>query len=66
MLKTKEHYDLMAQFEKEFRGLRMDKEDKELWPKGRIYASGETDMIFDAYRRGYALGKSVDYTQSDK
>jgi hypothetical protein len=62
MLKTKEHYDLMAQFEREFKGMRLDKEDKELWHKGIIYQNGETNNLFDAFRRGYSLGKLVERT----
>lgn len=57
MLKDKEHYDLMAQFEREHSG-RMDKEDKEWWPRGAIYQDGHINQLFLAYRRGYAYSKS--------
>lgn len=58
MLGTQEHYDVMAMFEREFRGHRLDREEsKELWARGRIYQNGETNALFLAYRRGYALGK---------
>ncbi len=57
-LRSKEHYDLMAQFEREFSHLRLDKEPKELWPKGNIYCHGDANALFLAYRRGYALGKA--------
>lgn len=58
-LHTKEHYDLMAQFERTFQNERLDREtDKELWIKGRIYQSGETNKLFLAYRLGYAFGKA--------
>lgn len=59
MLKTQEHYDLMAQFETEFRGARFDKEPKELWCRGVIYQDGGVNALFLAYRRGYALGKAL-------
>lgn len=59
MLKSQEHIDLMAMFEREFRGERFDKEDKALWPKGRIYQSGQTNELFLAYRRGYAFGRAL-------
>ena len=59
MLNTAEHIDLMAMFEKEFRGRRLDRESKELWPMQRIYQNGETNELFLAYRRGYSLGKAV-------
>lgn len=59
MLNTHEHYELMEQFEKEHRHLRLDREPKDLWSRGIIYGSGEANNLFLAYRRGYALGKAV-------
>jgi len=59
MLHTKEHYDLMKQFEKDFSHLRLDCENKTLWSKGIVYQNGEANNLFDAYRRGYAFGKAV-------
>lgn len=64
MLKSKEHYDLMDQFENELQhgkglilsGLRFDREDKSLWTQGRVYQHGETNNLFLAYRLGYAFG----------
>lgn len=53
-LLTKEHYDLMAQFEREHSG-RFDKEDKALWLKGIIYQDGRVNELFLVYRRGYAF-----------
>lgn len=57
MLFTKEHYDLLAQFERTFHGERLDKEPQELWSIGQIYQSGEINKLFLAYRMGYAFGK---------
>lgn len=57
MLQSKEHYDLLAMFEKEFKTMRLDKEAKELWQRGIIYQNGEVNKLFLAYRKGYALGK---------
>ena len=58
MLNTKEHYDLMAKFERDFKGERLDREeDKELWKRGRIYQNGRVNDLFLAYRMGYSLGK---------
>ncbi len=58
MLKTAEHSELVAQFEKDFKGCgRMDKEPKELWPRGAIYQDGAVNNMFKAYRIGYAYGK---------
>jgi hypothetical protein len=58
MLKSQEHYDLIAQFDKAFSHRRLAKEDKGLWPKGYIYQDGHTNELFLAYRRGYAYGKA--------
>jgi len=60
MLQTKEHYELMAEFEKEFKGNRMDKEAKQDWPRGIVYEDGMTNNLFLAYRKGYGLGKAVE------
>jgi hypothetical protein len=57
MLKTQEHYDLMAQFERAFKHERLDKEDKELWNKSQIYQDGKVNNLFLAYRLGYSYGK---------
>jgi hypothetical protein len=59
MLNTKEHYDLMAKFERDFKYERLDKESKDLWHKGRIYQDGKVNSMFLAYRMGYAYGKAV-------
>lgn len=59
MLKTQEHQDLMAMFEREFKGRRLDREPKESWPRGIIYQDGHINILFDAYRRGYALAKAI-------
>lgn len=59
MLKTQEHYDLIAQFDREYKGRRLDKEDKHLWALGRIYQDGAVNELFLAYRRGYAFSKAL-------
>lgn len=59
MLNTKEHYDLMTQFEKTFNHFRLDREHKRLWQKGIIYQNGEANKAFITYRHGYAFGKAV-------
>jgi hypothetical protein len=56
---TQEHGDVMAQFEREFKGRRLDRELKAFWVKGLVYQDGEVNELFLAYRRGYALAKSV-------
>lgn len=64
MLKTQEHYDLMEQFERESSG-RFDREDKKFWAMGHMYKHGETNELFIAYRRGYALGRAVERQRFD-
>jgi len=57
-VKTREHYELIEQFESEFPG-RHDKEDRDLWRIGRIYQDGQLNELFLAYRRGYALAQAI-------
>lgn len=59
MLFSQEHYDLMDVFERQFKHRRLDKEQKELWPKGVIYQDGHVNELFLAYRSGFAYGKHV-------
>jgi hypothetical protein len=57
MLMTKEHYELMASFEREHKHRRLAREkDKELWKRGAVYEDGHVNELFLAYRKGYALG----------
>lgn len=56
MLLTKEHYDLMARFEANYKNKRLDREDKSFWSKGHVYEDGRVNELFLAYRNGYALG----------
>ncbi len=58
-LKSQEHEDLMGQFDRESKGARLDKEPNGIWHLGRIYQDGHVNEQFLAYRRGYALAKSV-------
>ena len=58
-LKSQEHYDLIANFDRTFKGERLDKEPKDLWPKGVVYQDGRVNALFDAFRKGYALHKAL-------
>mgnify|MGYP007069505986 CR=1 FL=1 len=49
-----EHYDIIEGFERQFNGMRLDKEEKELWYKGNVYQSGETNALYKAYIAGYS------------
>ena len=59
MLKTQEHTDLVAQFERDLIPGRLDKEPRDLWQRGRIYQDGTVNALFLAYRHGYAFGKVI-------
>jgi len=56
---TKEHYEIMEQFEKLHSYLRLDKEPKEIWEKSTIYQNGETNKLFLSFRLGYAVAKGI-------
>jgi hypothetical protein len=61
MLNSQEHIDLISMFERlpAVKGFRLDKEAKDLWPKGHIYQHGELNELFLMYRHGFAYGKAV-------
>ncbi|MFD1179502.1 hypothetical protein ACFQ3W_24840 [Paenibacillus puldeungensis] len=54
---TKEHYDILNMFEREFYHMRLDREPRELWASGQVYQNGETNNAYRAYVAGYALGR---------
>lgn len=56
---TRYHHELMAAFERDYKGRRLDLEDKSLWPKGIIYQDGHTNELFLAYRLGASYAKAV-------
>lgn len=56
---TKEFDEILANFEKNFNYLRLDKESEELWRTGNIYQNGETNNAYRAYIYGYSLGRAV-------
>jgi len=57
-IKDKEHYDLMNEFDKQFKVI-PKREPKELWAKGFLYQHGETNKAFIAFRHGYGLAKLI-------
>lgn len=61
---TKEFYDILERFEKDFCHIRLDKESKDLWKIGQIYQDGETNTAYHAYILGYALGRLVYMNES--
>jgi hypothetical protein len=56
---SREHSELMDNFERTFKGCRLDREEKHLWPMGAVYQDGHVNQLFDAFRKGYALHKSI-------
>lgn len=59
-LTSKEHYDLIAMFDKLYAGhFRLDKEDKTMWSKGYVYQHGDANRLFIAFRQGVAYGKAI-------
>lgn len=59
LLKSREHCELIEQFDRVFRGRRLDKEGKHLWPMGQVYQDGTVNELFRAYREGYAFHKCI-------
>lgn len=55
---SKEFYEIIEEFEKNFSWCSLDKEDVKLWEKGYVYRNGETNNLYKAYRLGYSLGRS--------
>jgi len=62
----KEHCELIDAFEKDLKTCsmrgRLDKEDKEMWAKGRIYQNGDMNDLFKLYSYGYEFGKFAERT----
>jgi hypothetical protein len=56
---TKEFYDILESFEKNFNHMRLDKESKEYWSTGQVYENGEANNAYRAYVLGYSLGRAV-------
>lgn len=55
---TKEFYDLLSDFEKIYKHMRLDREKKEFYTRGAFYQSGETNTTFKAFLHGYQLGRA--------
>jgi hypothetical protein len=57
MVFDKEYYEIINIFEKTYKNLRLDKEDKEYWLKSIVYQDGEVNKLFLSYLSGYNFGK---------
>lgn len=58
-LTSKEHYDLIAQFDRDNSSERLDKEQKDLWNIGAVYKDGKVNSLFIAFRDGYSFAKHL-------
>lgn len=56
-LTSKEHYEIIEQFERTYPYIRKDKEPKEIWNK-YIYQDGQVNELFIAFRFGVCFGES--------
>ena len=54
---SKEHYEILDKFEKAYKHLCVEREEKALWKKGQIYTHGYVNALYQAYIAGYALGR---------
>jgi len=54
---SKEHYEILEMFEKNFSNHRLDKEPFDLWKKGIIYQNGETNNLYKAFILGYSFAR---------
>jgi len=61
-LTSKEHYDLMENFEQQFK-TKPIRESKEFW-KHSIYCDGQINRDFLKFREGYSLAKSIYQNQN--
>lgn len=59
VLGTKEHYDILDNFEREHGHMRLDREPTDQWSHGHVYQSGETNNAYREYLAGYMLGRCV-------
>ncbi len=58
-LGSKEHHELMAQFERDFRLKSPEREtDPAYMRQGFLYSNGEINQQFLAYRMGYTFGRA--------
>jgi hypothetical protein len=58
-IKTAEHYEIIEFFDRQHSHMRLDKESKEMWCKGRVYQNDEVNNLFLAFRSGVAYGKAL-------
>jgi len=56
---SKEHYEILSNFEKNFKEMRLDREkNMDLWKIGQVYENGETNKMYQAFIMGYSFGRA--------
>lgn len=64
MLMSKEHYQLMEQFERQHsKRIRLAREPKADWARGIVYQDGHVNEAFLVFRNGYAFGRFVERSE---
>jgi len=58
IVKDKEHYDLMNEFDQRFKDI-PEREPEDAWDKGFLYKDMGTNKEFIAFRHGYGLAKLI-------
>jgi len=56
---SKEHDEMMKQFEKDHGYSGYEKEDRSWWNKAIFYQNGEINKLFLMYKSGYSFGRCV-------
>lgn len=56
---SKEFYDLMQNFERDYKYYPLARESKDNFLRMAYYQNGETNKLFKAYMTGYSLAKSM-------
>lgn len=62
---TKEWEEIIQNFEKHYKHLRLDKEPEEYQKKGQLYQNGEVNNLYTAFALGYSFGRVTYMHQSD-
>lgn len=61
---SKEFYDLMDQFEKDIKNMRVygckvEREDKTNWKNQNYYSNGQVNLLFQGYIFGYSYARCL-------
>ena len=56
---TKRFYEILNDFEKNFGGMRFDKEEKSMWKKWIVYQDGNVNKMLKAFVAGYSFARHL-------